>query len=359
MTKTFSSSQAELTAGTPSLCTHSWRFFLGALPTAPLLSFSLLHTIEILHRIPNRGQCKVVILLGHIGEWSPSGWCSTAAAIGAYWEVNNLLKRVIREYFRPIGPEVKATSLTQWGLRAGIQTPPQTAFELWKSHWMAHTWEGLQKLADSQHELIPTHCKHEQIWRKISPVRPVRLLLHREKGKTKEGQWGWWKKEFCVGSDKKETLTFEENLDKLNFRGGKYGFNTSGVLSASWRGRGLWWGGCRSRHVLEQTQSQTAGSTPTLTSLLHAMIKRLSDTNEVLMHHFLFTLTHVRHLGQLSFVDHIPRLLLQWSALPDSEQLSLDPGVNYHLFKPFSTDFTWSFRGSSHSSLTVESDVWN
>lgn len=115
MTKTFSSSQAELTAGTPSLCTHSWRFFLGALPTAPLLSFSLLHTIEILHRIPNRGQCKVVILLGHIGEWSPSEWCSTAAAIGAYWEVNNLLKRVIREYFRPIGPEVKATSLTSEG----------------------------------------------------------------------------------------------------------------------------------------------------------------------------------------------------------------------------------------------------
>lgn len=35
---------------------------------------------------------------------------------------------------------------------------------------------------------------------------------------------------FCVGNDKKETLYFEENVDKLNFRAGKYGFNNCGVL---------------------------------------------------------------------------------------------------------------------------------
>lgn len=41
--------------------------------------------------------------------------------------------------------------------------------------------------------------------------------------------------------------------------------------------------------------------------LLYAMIKRLSNTNKVLMHHVSFTLTH---LGHPSLVGQIPRFLL-------------------------------------------------
>lgn len=117
---------------------------------------------------------------------SSSHWCLPE-------EQATSCERIILEDFRPTGTEAKATDNRSCRQKTGSQNC--TTNYIWAVQILLDglrwTWptEACRLPAWAREDAVPREedfeygdCRYEPIWRKISPVRPERRLLLREKG---------------------------------------------------------------------------------------------------------------------------------------------------------------------------------